>query len=190
MIKHIVSILLIFSSFTAFGQGFEFYREDIDFTLNDGVFKVNGYYYFRNETPDRIISRLIYPFPVDSCYGKIDSVSAVDMVSKLNKLLKSNRKSAIIELNLNPFDTAVINISYIQKLKSDKAEYILTTTQSWGKGFDIANYQLTTCPRIQIDSITYVPDTLQAIQGKTVYTWTKKNFMPDKNFVLFFRKGE
>ena len=180
--------LLVIPFSSLFAQDIDFYREDISFELVDGYFKVNGKYYFRNPTEDIINSGLIYPFPIDSCYGAVDSVLAFDMIRNKDNLKQTTNKAAVIGLYLEPFDTTVINISYRQELKNNKAEYILTTTQSWGKEFEVANYELMCDSCLEIEFISYYPDTILTLNNKHIYYWSREKFMPDKDFTIFFRK--
>ncbi len=152
-------LILQYPFYENFGQDINFYREDITFELSKDHFKVNGNYYFRNLNFDPVKTKLIYPFPTDSIYSCADSVFALDVLTKNDKLIKRTSKAAAIDLNINPFDTTVLNIGYKQKLKSGKAEYILTTTKGWGKAFESVKYNLVTDTSLVIRSFSYEPDT-------------------------------
>lgn len=169
-----------------FGQDIQFYREDITFELSKEYFKVNGNYYFRNLNFDPVKTKLIYPFPTDSAYGSADSVFALDVLTKDDKLIKLTSKAAAIELTINPFDTTVLNIGYKQKLKSDRAEYILTTTKGWGKAFESVKYNLVTDTSLVIRSFSYEPDTSYLNDDKYFYQWEKKAFLPERDFIIMF----
>ena len=181
---------LIFPFISAFNQNVDFYCEDLVFKLTQNQLRVDGNYYFRNQTIEPLKSRMIYPFPVDSCYGTVDSVSAFNIIDQTNCIKQTGNKAAIVELLLEPMDTTVIKISYLQKLNCSKAEYILTSTHSWGKKFKVVNYKLICDTILNIDSISYIPDTMQIVNNKTIYFWKKKNFMPDKNFIVYFSKDK
>lgn len=165
-------------------QEVEFYREDIKFELKEGYFKVDGDYFFRNPDLNPVRTELVYPFPLDTIYGIVDSIFAIDIIDRKDNLKQVTNKAAAIELFILPFDTTVINIGYRQELKSYRAEYILTTTRGWGKAFEEVYYTLISQSNITIDGFSYEPDTNYTNSGKNIYTWKKKNFLPEINFII------
>lgn len=178
--------LLLYPFSPIIGQDISFYREDITFELTGNFFKINGNYFFRNQNPDPIKTRLIYPFPTDSIYGNADSVFAFDIIQNRDNLKQVTQNAAGIELLIHPFDTTVINIEYRQELKSNKAEYILTTTKGWKKAFEEVHYKLISDTNIVVHSFSYQPDTSLIVDDKLIYLWERKNFMPDKDFSITF----
>ncbi len=186
VLRFLLLLIVLYPFQVNISQNIQFYREDITFELSKEYFKVNGNYYFRNLNFDPVKTKLIYPFPTDSIYSCADSVFALDVLIKKDKLMKVTSKAAAIELTINPFDTTVLNIGYKQKLKSGRAEYILTTTKGWGKAFERAKYNLITDTSIVIRSFSYDPDTSFINDDKFSYRWEKRNFLPEKDFIILF----
>jgi hypothetical protein len=186
VLRSLLLLIVLYPFQVNIGQDIQFYREDITFELSKDHFKVNGNYYFRNLNFDPVKTKLIYPFPTDSIYSCADSVFALDVLYKNDKLMKVTSKAAAIELTINPFDTTVLNIGYKQKLKSGRAEYILTTTKGWGKAFESAKYNLVTDTSLVIRSFSYEPDTSYLNDDKYFYYWEKKAFLPEMDFIILF----
>jgi len=130
---------------------------------------------------------LFYPFPLGSAYGKVDSIFVINVNHPLKKTnLKINSKGSFFNIHIDPDSTVIYQIGYRQELKESKAEYILTTTQTWGISFEQVNYTLEFPKEFSLDSISYIPDSLREESDKFIFFWHKENFMPDKNFEINF----
>lgn len=189
IIKNIViSIFLLFCAIGLDAQDLEFYREDINFEIRDGYFMVDGIYYFSNPGDKAVRKILMYPFPVnDSLYGEVDSVSIKEMKDSLiNQIKGLNKNAALFSVNLAAYETTKYHIQYRQKLLKDQAEYILLTTQEWGKPFEQVSYTLSIPADLKI-SFSIPPDSIRNQSGKKLYLWDKKDFMPQQNMLFWFR---
>ena len=174
-------------AFPVFPQGLEFYSEDITFEIKNNYFYVNGIYHFCNVSEKEIKKLLFFPFPIDSIYGEVDSFKVTDLNRDLvNNIVKKNEKGAYFTIKLEPYGITKYRIFYRQKLLENKAEYILTTTQRWGKAFEQANYQLIVSDKTRIDSRSYQPDSCITKYNKKVYFWHREDFMPDRNMIILF----
>ncbi|MFH2143122.1 MAG: hypothetical protein ABIJ97_11905, partial [Bacteroidota bacterium] len=184
----ILSLTLLFNN-QPIQNNLEFYREDIKFEIQKDIFIVDGTYYFCNTGSNYIKENLFYPFPLnDSLYGGIDSIIVIDL--KTNQkipFIRNKEKGIYFKINLDPYGIIKYKIGYRQKLLGNTAEYILTTTQSWKKSFEIVNYELITPPNIEILSVSYEPDSIFQAENKFTYLWKRKDFMPDKNMLIRFR---
>lgn len=89
-------------------------------------------------------------------------------------------------MSLDPFRVGKYKIFYRQRLYGNKAEYILTTAEYWGKPLQVANFQLEIPAHVKIDSLSYEPDSVDVGQDISRYFWQKSNFMPNKNFIILF----
>jgi hypothetical protein len=164
----------------------DFYREDLDFVLSEDQFEVSGTYYFRNDT-DQVINRMLfYPFPTDSLYGDVTSFAAVCVKDSADVSGGFTVKGANFRIELQPKENAGYFLSYSQEILGKKAEYILTTTQAWGKPFEEVNYTLEFPKEIILDSLSFLPDSLNTFDECYKLFYHKKNFMPDRNFQIIF----
>ena len=182
----LISGIFIFSFGQIYAQNLHFYREDITFEIKDQYFYVNGNYYFCNVGNDSIKSLLFYPFPIDSAYGKVDSVNITMVSDSSNAIQNISQSGAFFVVKIKPYGSNKFNISYRQKLLGKKAEYILLTTKQWGKPFEQVNYKLITHNNIQVQSLSYPADSNYSANKEEIYFWHKKNFMPDKNMIIVF----
>lgn len=172
-------------------QDLQFYQEDLNFKIEENYFHVSGLYYFRNTTSEKIKRRLFYPFPQNTIYSKADSIFVIDLQDSLAEVnLQSNLQGSFFTIHLAADTTAIYYIGYRQELKETKAEYILTTTQNWRIPFEQVNYTLKFPKEFSLDSISYMPDSLREESDKYIFFWHKENFMPDKNFIVDYKKLE
>lgn len=182
-------ILIIFTGNSLFSQKLSFYKEDLKFQLDTNSFTVDGLYYFSNSDSVKISQFIFYPFPVDETFGTIDTALVYD--STLKKKIEFSRikdnKGISFPLSIEGYGFRKIRIYYRQELKENKAEYILKTTQNWGKPLETADYTLTIPDKIKIDSISYPADKIIQINASLIYYWSKKNFLPQKDFLIYFK---
>ncbi|MDD2387467.1 MAG: hypothetical protein PHP52_11875 [Bacteroidales bacterium] len=183
-----LSILLLFAKLIV-AQGLEFYREDISFRIENDIFYVNGLYYFCNTSADTLKHNLLYPFPGDKTSLNIDKILIVDESTGLHIPFDSKyylEKGIYFNLVLSPYSTVNIRIFYEQKISENTIEYILTSTKAWGKPFELANYSLVANAGYKNLVFSYLPDSIDNESG--TYFWKKRDFMPDKNFIVKFEK--
>jgi hypothetical protein len=188
-----LSILLIYSSLlivhcSLFSQDLEFYKEELKFTLTKDYFSVDGIYYLSNPTNKLIDRMLFYPFPVDSAYGDVDSVFIVKLDNTPAQVKYSNNtnKSLYFNVSIPAYDFTKYRIHYRQKVLKNKAEYILVTTNYWGRPLETVNYTLSAY-NLKISSFSYQPDSSRFLDNSQTYYWSKKNFMPRKNFIISWK---
>jgi hypothetical protein len=162
-----------------------FTEEYIEFRLRETTFTVNGNYFFVNNTPGLVSKEITYPFPVPM--SDIDSVRIFNIAEgKLVQYHKSDR-AVVFHLNIQPSDTMRLNIFYREKGIRDTVHYILTTTKNWGEPLQKAQYTFETERNRNIKSFSYPPDNSSRTNKAQKYSWTRKNFLPDKDFIVVFK---
>ena len=186
MIKYLFFVFLFVNIFKANSQNIEFYREDLTFKIEKGYFSVDGIYYFCNVSDKALKTNLFYPFPTDSTYGNIDSVFVLLNDSIPIEFYKKENKGIYFPVKISAYGTTKYRIKYRQKITGNKAEYILTSTQTWKKPFEIVNYKLIVPNDIKIKDISYKADSINNSAANTIYFWKKKDFMPEKNMIIMF----
>lgn len=180
-----VFLLLLFVKL-GFSQGLEFYREDLSFKLDNQVFSVDGLYYFCNTSNDTVKHDLLYPFPSDETYIDVDTIFIIDESSGKTMPYRytQGKRGVYFGLELLPYSTATIRIYYEQKISGNQAEYILVSTKAWGKPFELVNYSMVVSKDYKNLNFSYEPDSVDKESG--IYYWKKRDFMPDKNFIINF----
>jgi len=180
---------LIIISLETQSQNIDFFREDLTFKLNENKFEVEGNYYFRNNLNRPLRLKLKYPFPNDSIFGEINSVQCIDLTDSSSTISFIEQDYMMFKISIPANESKTYRISYHQNLKSNKASYILTTTNRWGKAFEQATYELSV-ENLIIDSLSYIPDKVEVFDDSSKFYWQKENFMPDRNFEVFFHKKQ
>ncbi|MCL5031369.1 MAG: hypothetical protein M1480_20390 [Bacteroidetes bacterium] len=184
MIK--ISWLLLFICSFAYGQRANFFKEDITFRLDSIHFNVEGYYWFANNSDKPVSSDIFYPFP-NSSGEKIDSIRLFNISAGQKTHYKLEGSNGIsFDLFIAPHDTVLFQIGYRQELTSDSAEYILRTTQGWGKPLEHAEYKLIVPADFKIKNFSYQPDKSYNIENQKIYYWKMENFMPSRDMVFYF----
>lgn len=189
--KILFTLTIILLACSGLWAQIEFFKEDLQFELNENFFTVTGDYYFRNTSDHDIKATLFYPIPRDSILGSYDSANVRGpSQQKDSPITVMKEKGFFFNVEVGEKGTACYRVSYRQQLLGNKATYIFTTTNTWGKPLEEAAFQLTFPKNIRIDSLSIIPDSLQEnINAYTVF-WTEKHFMPGKNLVILFHEEE
>ncbi|MBN1326328.1 MAG: DUF4424 family protein [Candidatus Cloacimonetes bacterium] len=166
-----------------------FIAEEINFCLSKNHFSVEGYYHFRNNSTTAVSRLLFYPFPLDSCYGEVTDIKAVMIEGDSTSILLDHHTNGLsFTISILPGETAVYLLAYVQELRCNRAEYILTTTRSWKKPLENVDYRLTVSQDIIVDSLSILPDSISVSETERQFYWHRKNFFPDRNFIVFFNR--
>ena len=170
----------------------DFYKEYVTMEIRRGSVEINGIYQLRNnEDFDQKIV-LSYPFPLDSMYGEVSHVYAFETVndSTVNRLMAKSEKGAMVGISVAAGSEKTLYIGYVQKLKGNKAEYILTTTKKWNKPLESSQLELIVPVDYLVEHISYQPVDTIVSDDKIHYFIQKRNFMPEWNLIVWFRAPE
>ena len=180
-----LSCLALFCFQTQERPPVSFTEEYIEFRLRETTFTVNGIYYFVNNTANVVSKEIRYPFPVP--ISTIDSVHVFDM--EQGRFLGFERLGQVVvfRLSMSVNDTVKLNIFYRQKGVKDTVKYILTTTKNWGEPLKKAEYTFETERYRKIRSFSYPPVKTSFSGHEQNYFWSRKDFLPEKDFIVIFR---
>lgn len=184
-ILHLLILIAVMASHTQAQKPVTFFEEHIDFVLDSVSFSINGIYSFHNESRQPVNEHIVFPF-ADKTSG-IDSIRIVNLNTFEKVPFIRLESSVSFEFNMQPNDTVDLNIFYRQK-PSTRNTYIVTSTRTWGKPLDTAVYSLTTPADLQVDSFSYIPDSVIKDHCKRVYKWEMHQFMPVRDFEIITRK--
>jgi hypothetical protein len=162
----------------------DFYRENINITINDSTAEVEGYYYLFNNNVDDIKIALAYPFPVNEGLKFPSVISVFDNTAKNNIAYKKRKKSISFPVSISALDSTIILINYIQKCPSGFFEYILTSTRLWGKPLELAEFTIKIDSNLKLLSHSYNFDSTYQKKDKTHYYFKKENFLPNENIYI------
>ena len=132
---------------------------------------------------------LFYPFPDNEIYGSIIELNINLKDNPTSMVTGSSVQGAAFKLKLGPREEATYRISYAQRLKSNEARYIITTTRQWGKGLEVATYRLVFPASIHLDSISILPDTMIKDGSQHHFLWDRQKFMPEVDFIFQFSQS-
>ena len=185
MRKTVIFLCVLFIGINCVAQNEIFFeKEDITFEIKDNVFIVQGTYYF-NSTSGKEYS-ILYPFPTDSIYSKPFDICVKYVNSNQQISYKTATDSSSILFRALADKDQPVLISYHQRLNSNKAKYILLTTNYWKKALKQVDYKLVTDLDFSITSLSMEPDKELQIDNKKVYLWHKENFIPQNDFIIYF----
>ncbi len=186
----VIVLFLWFKNASTQVEHIEFIREKITIELSENLLMISGFYHYKNPEKKSKLIKLYYPFPQDKSYGKIIHAFAFDVndTNRINLLLTTHEKYAIIKLSIKALEHKILCIGYTQEVLGNKAEYITTTTKAWHKPLKSAYFELIVPSNVAVDSISYKPDDTLEFQNKTYYYFNKDKFWPDENFVFFFKR--
>ncbi len=187
MKHHSILLLFLLLAPGVHSQKIEFFSENLTFRLQQGTFEVDGLYFFRNKTDAEVRQSMIYPFPEVDKYGEISFISINREGDTATMLRNQTERGALFLVLLQPREEAAYRIIYRQQLKSNKAKYIILTTQKWGKPFETADYRLEFPNSIQLTNISIQPDSTFQKENQHTYLWHRKNFMPTVDFEFEFK---
>ncbi|MFQ3580208.1 MAG: hypothetical protein SNJ71_08740 [Bacteroidales bacterium] len=177
-------LCLVACAFISNAQAIRFYKESIHFTLTKKHFHINGFYSF--SFSQKMQSNLIlYPFPID--ISLIDTIVVKNITTNKTIPYSTQNRTITFQLLNEKYDSLLIEISYRQKIESSPVLYILTTTSFWNEPLEEARYLLEIQDNLKVDSISYEPDKIWKKNKKKFYYIERKNFMPERDFIVWFK---
>lgn len=179
-------LFLIINCSLLFTQPLNFFREDITFRLSEKVFKVEGLYWFENNSGHRLRTVIYYPFPAKLNF--IDSVEVINLSNQKSVQIQKGESGISFLLEAGAGDTTLYKINYNQRITGDSAKYILCSTQLWNNPIKFAEYKLIPDNNIEIISSSYNADKIYDVNNIKVYYWKRTDFMPDRDIVVHFKK--
>ena len=178
-----ILIILFLGQILCYSQDIiSFEEEDITFEIRDSVFIVQGLYYFNSESEKQF--SLLYPFPTDTIYGKPFDIHVMNLKTCDTISYKIKKDSSLIVFPALIKGKTPIMISYSQRLKSNKAKYILLSTNYWNKPLKRLDYKLITELGLTVKNFSIPPDKKIILDNKKIYLWQKEYFKPVKDFEI------
>jgi hypothetical protein len=177
--------LILSLSFRLTAQDLQFYREDILFTIDGYSAQTDAKYYFCNVGEKDIRMSLFYPFPGNTL-ELIDSLVITETFSDSLIAYRRAASGIFFEISVKAYGTSAYRVYFRQKLLENHFKYILTSTSAWGRPMDYAKYELLLPSPLEIDSLSISPDTSFRENKMFHYRWKKVDYMPDRDFEVFF----
>lgn len=77
-------------------------------------------------------------------------------------------------------------VTYRQRFEENTGRYILTTTRYRGRPLVNSSYSLTVPQTTTLKYLSYECDTVYTSGSSLVYTFFKKRFIPDRDFIFMW----
>jgi len=150
--------------------------------------RVEGTYFFTNRTEATRSQPVIYPLPVDPLHPFPHEIT----VFAAGETLAATKDGHNVRffLTLPPGRETSFVVDYEQLCLDSTACYIVTTTGTWRRPIDRAEFEIYVPEEIVLGEVTYAADATVA-RGKTlVYRFARRGFTPDRDLCLsWHRRG-
>jgi hypothetical protein len=193
MIIRLSLIILLFTQVSLRGQAISerpvsFFAEEITLEINDSTVSVSGMYCFRNNSDKEGYFPLAFPFYIDSLCDYPYHIEVYLLDNDVNVPLDfsriGNTDKIRFGLPLEPDEEIVWYLEYKQKIRSNRAVYVLKSTGLWGEPLEWATYKFIVPPNFTITDVWPVPDVNNIINKKQFYICNKENFMPERDMEI------
>ena len=162
-----------------------FEAEELSFKINQGSWRMDGRFYFVNYLADPVSQLIYFPIPVDSLCLRPEilrvELEEADSLTSCT-LVQQDAKGFSFRLQLPERGFCTVHIAYTQRLLGNRASYIITTANSWGKPLSYASYKLILEDGI---SLLHPPFSFQEHSGDS-YFWEFYDFSPKGEFEVLF----
>lgn len=185
----LLAVCLIVPWKRAVGGELRFVRENIDVSVvMPDTIRVRGEYFFT--TPDSVVTmKLFYPFPVDSHSLYPHAISVEKGASREKASFDRGSRGILFSVSARRGDTSCVTIVYEQRVTTNSARYILTTTKNWGKPLINSRYTVSVPSDVTLDYLSYECDSVAVRGDLRVYSFYKKRFMPERDLMFVWRKN-
>ncbi len=168
----------------------EFFKEEITMTITDSTSSISGVYYFRNNTEKDKPLAVAFPFYIDgvSHYPHEIRAYAVDGDDTLTieTEVLEGQNAIRMRIPMKPEKVTVWYLDYSQRIESDYARYILTSTSAWGKPLEEATYRFNIPADYRIIEIWPKADKASRVKPNLEIWCEKIDFMPDQDMRIFW----
>jgi len=182
-LSSLITLILLISN-TVFCQLPQFAGEKIEITIHDNYCSVKGTYTFRNNHSESIKRMLFYPFPIDSTLLFPDSIKISNVKKNKNISFVDAKTGIYFPIDVPAGKTVVYQVFYTQQTCTNKFEYILTSTQSWNRPLDFAEFIIKIPVELELKLLSYKSDSMEKVNHFNVYKFHKEKFMPTKNLLV------
>jgi hypothetical protein len=184
-LKVIALIILFFILLSA--QNPIFYKERVELHIKKDNCRVTGTYYFKNNGT-LPVDKMIY-YPISKNYGLLepDSINVYNLSNDTLIPHASYKEGISFSLFIPAEKTVVYQVIYFQKTPNQKVEYILTTTKSWNRPLESAEFIIKLHSGLSLESLSMEYEYKKISNNYTSYFISRHNFMPDSNLIIEWR---
>ena len=187
-IHYLKILILIITAFTQLSaQNPIFYKERVELHINKDNCRLTGTYYFKNNGTLPVDKMIYYPISQKHNLSKPDSISVVDL-NHNNIIPHAYYQDGIsFSLFIPAIEQVVYQVIYCQKTPDQKMEYILSTTKSWNRPLENAEFIIKLNSGLSLESLSMEYEYKKLSDNYTSYFISRYNFMPDSNLFIEWR---
>ena len=179
-----ILLFLCFHIQTSQAQSPIFVGEDLVFYVSDSLCVLRGEYPFLTPSENAVKTRLFYPFPVSEQLPFPDMIEVLSLETGVHLPIMGAEKGVSFVLEIDAVSEANIHVEYWQTAENHLFDYILTSTQTWGRSLEWANYEIHVPDHLQLEYCSLDIDTSWIEIEKKVYSISRENYLPLKELKI------
>jgi hypothetical protein len=130
---------------------------------------------------------MLFPLPLNAKESEIDSVMVRNYKTYKKIFYTIDSTGIKINFDFETSDTAILNLRFRHWLTKNYFGYSLKPIGDWDVKLRYADFTLFTSSSINVDSLSIKPDFRAFQPERKIFFWKRDNFLPDKNFEVFYR---
>lgn len=181
LLKSLGAVLFLLGGLQA--QMADFSAEYLTFTVNTNYVEMTGSYFFSNRTGKAISLPIVYPFRVNDRQTFPDSIH-VGLADGKSLNFQRRDESIFFTVPLKNPDRTEIVIYFRQPVSQPQFEYILTSTRSWQKPLESADFAIQVPLSQALTKLSFPYERIDTTGDIQVYRLHFENFYPEKNLIF------
>lgn len=183
--------ILFFCAATLFASNLHFQEETIKIEIdsNDTI-KVKGTYIFKSEDTCATQHTLFYPFPVDSNSDYPYYIAVYIRENNREEAFERREGGIVFSFSVSPGSFCTTTVVYKQHVNRYCGKYIITTTEFWKEPLSSGHYSIVVYKKYNLSYLSYACDTVIQKKDCIEYSFSRENFMPQKNIEFLWHPVE
>jgi len=161
----------------------DFSAEKLTFTVNAKYVEMAGSYFFSNRTGKVARLPIVYPFCVNDRQAFPDSI-AVCLANGQPLPFQRKNDNVLFPVPLDEKGRTEVVIYFRQIISQPQFEYILTSTRSWQKPLESADFTIRMPLSQNLTGLTFPYERVDTTGNFQVYHLHFENFYPEKNLIF------
>ncbi|HPF09542.1 MAG: hypothetical protein PHU99_07265 [Candidatus Cloacimonetes bacterium] len=177
--------ILFLLAFAALSGGVRpnFETEQLVFTLSDSLLVFEGVFGFSNLSNEEIRQSIFFPIPFNDTQMIHEKASVTWENSGEALMTKSIDPGLWFGLDLPARSMKLVRISYQQKLKARRAQYVLLTALDWPTPLAYASYEVILPPGSTITRHPFAIGDMKVTEQGSCF-WEYYDFRPQEDFLI------
>jgi hypothetical protein len=176
-------ILVLVSVNLVRAQIADFTDENLTFIIKSGTVEMTGSYFFANRTGQSVQMPVIYPFCVNEQQAFPDSVS-VHLTNGRQLNFQRRADNLLFSVPLGEEGQTEVIVYFRQPVSRSQFEYILTSTRSWSKPLESADFLIQVPLTQALTNLSFPYERIDTIGNFQVYHLHFEDFYPDRNLIF------